>query len=1115
MADIEKQLLRLEYLRDLVTYYDDFLQERAAGEDVKTRLWQVNDCRSHLGFATMKPGADIPTASDVELGEPRPDTSHLYSVRAKGESRQRLNDEAVALIHKIDQEGMPAGGLTDEQKRMLAKFSGYGGNLEFKDPVTGKVEKGSAYEYFTPKPIAEGVWDVLANQLGFAGGRVLDPSAGTGIFGATAPQSCAIDSVELSHWSGRVNQLVNDGPGYKTHICPFERFAAGTPDEVYDAVVTNVPFGTNADRGNNSRLDPKYQKESLQTYFILRSLEKLKPNGMAAFICPTSVLDGKGEREIWLRQQTSLIAEFRGAYRLPSGTFSTANTQTMTDVLFFRKFSEETAQAIQALYANNPDVLRESLVIWDRYEDGHYFDTPEGKRLMIGEEAEIRGNFGSVKKGVVGSDLAKISADLRGETGKTLPKSRIKWDLLELEESAPAAPKEGDIIVQAGQTLRYSGGEWRPVSNAPNEVSDILDRLSQLPDPFAAWSGKVEFGEIERLYENARNQMILDIPEWIGLVVSAIRTECAEKSLTPTRWKQIRLALAVDQVVSESNGKRRNYQEAFPELSAELETAKIRTSAAKKSVGVVAIALRTAARMYVVGQGFSDEWLGKGEDDVGQSEAATQFQNTEEGKIAALRYRTKTQWLRVEDLKRILGDDFDPIAREDWCISADGKTAIPADDYYIGNYAEFLKQIDEQIDAATDPLIKAKLITQKRQAELRITRIDVDRLEFNLRSPFLLPEEKLRFLRRFCSEYAEVVGEGEDRYVTIKVPDPNVDGKILNRVGYYIQSGRVSAGGYKYSEKEEDEERARNEAVQAVQAKVNRLNVQINDWVHAQPDIMERIRQQAEDPSNLRFDMVEDGSDISIPGMKPTLKLHDYQAAFVRRMGRSFGGINGFGTGLGKTFTALASVQHAQNIGVKKKTVFVVPNSTFSNWKKEAETAYTDDELKRCLFVGLRFDEKLQKAVVKSSAYDDDLNVIKLNRHSKIFMTAETFERIRLKDETLAAYENDLRVNEEGYRDTGEKSVNEVKKAKLARVISAIEAHEKKKSAGSPFWEDLGIDSVVLDEAHIFKNSVPAIGFKQAKFLPLTEPSGRGLDAQVKAWYTRGGTACCCLRLLL
>ncbi|MDF0607228.1 hypothetical protein HZU77_016580, partial [Neisseriaceae bacterium TC5R-5] len=185
--------------------------------------------------------------------------------------RKKDNTAAMALLRQIDVGEVDQKALSEEQKTILAKYSGTGGAL-----IGADGKKGSAYEYYTPKPIAEGIWSLLAEQ-GFQGGKVLDPCAGVGVFGATAPLHAAMDAVELNETSGRINGLVNDGPGYVTTVSPFERVAANTPDEEYDAVVSNVPFGGVADRGGNQLLDNRYQKEPLQNYFILRSLEKLRP----------------------------------------------------------------------------------------------------------------------------------------------------------------------------------------------------------------------------------------------------------------------------------------------------------------------------------------------------------------------------------------------------------------------------------------------------------------------------------------------------------------------------------------------------------------------------------------------------------------------------------------------------------------------------------------------------------------------------------------------------------------------------------------------------------------------------------------------------------------------
>jgi len=111
----------------------------------------------------------------------------------------------------------------------------------------------------------------------------------------------------------------------------------------------------------------------------------------------------------------------------------------------------------------------------------------------------------------------------------------------------------------------------------------------------------------------------------------------------------------------------------------------------------------------------------------------------------------------MEDAKGIYGADFDPYASTDWCLSPDGKQVTRADDYYVGNYAEFLRRVDGEIAQATDDTLRAKLLRQKLDAASRIDKVDVSKLTFNLFSPHVTPEEKAEFLRRFVHPSAAVV----------------------------------------------------------------------------------------------------------------------------------------------------------------------------------------------------------------------------------------------------------------------------------------------------------------------------------------------------------------------
>ncbi|WP_347246672.1 hypothetical protein [Thermomonas sp.] len=222
-------LARAKWLRALAMAATDY--KTATSPLLKAKALKArNEARLALGLGRAAPA--VAQESAPEVREPRKATSQFYEFdpNRKHAQRKKDNAEAMALLRKIDAGELAPERLTDADKATLAKYSGLGGALTGADGKTG-----SAYEYYTPKPIAEGIWAMLG-ELGFSGGKVLDPCAGVGIFGATAPLSVAVDAVELNETSGRINGLVNGGPGYTATVSPFEKVADATPDEQYDAV---------------------------------------------------------------------------------------------------------------------------------------------------------------------------------------------------------------------------------------------------------------------------------------------------------------------------------------------------------------------------------------------------------------------------------------------------------------------------------------------------------------------------------------------------------------------------------------------------------------------------------------------------------------------------------------------------------------------------------------------------------------------------------------------------------------------------------------------------------------------------------------------------------------
>lgn len=1056
-------------------------------------------------FETVKGAGEV---RELVSGEPRVDTARFYGEKKRGISRQKLNDEAMAIVRRV--ESGEIKNLSDEDKATLAQYTGCGGGL-----IRPDGKKGSAYEYYTPKAVAEGVWDVL-NEMGFTGGRVLDPCAGTGIFGATSPRNCAIDAVELSEFSGKVNSLINDGPGYMTRIGPFEDFAANTNDGVYDAVVTNVPFGTVADRGANAMLDTKYRDQPLEVYFILRALQKVRPGGMAAFIAPTRCVSGKDGKQQNMRIEASLMAEFLGAYRLPSGTFSAADTDTVTDILFFKRFTQAAEEKIRSMFGPKTKDLKAFNVLWEPFVSGDYFKTPEGQKYVLGETTMTKNRFGdTVETVLAGTKDGKVNpSDIKDLMKvKRLPGSRIDWKALDASEAQAIIYKDGDTIRQAGCTLQMQNGVW--VQIAKDNKAEVLQRLETVNSAYRAFEANVTYQEAKSLYDSfTAGGHEADLPRWFRSAMIEVSRNTAKSGDKIDRfWKKAVIALAVEQVLLErAEDVGCNYILAYPKLSTALKTNLITKTDIKAAGLTTARAMQVARNQYPSKkEGYSAIWRGDVEKEVKQTQAVKDFLQSPEAQLANLAYTRRSLWLRREEVEQIYGPGFDPIGDNGWAVNAQGDVCR-ASDYYYGNYAEFTQRLDDDIKNAASEEIKRKLLSQKTEAETRLRKFDASRLEFNFRSPYLSEYDKLEFLRNFVTRSAFMRADGAAEYASVRTDVKARWGqrndKLLNCFDAYLKSGTVSLGNTRFYDKYDTptaQKAAQEKALGDLREMLHKYNSQLNDWVHANSEIMDRINERANKPENLFFKDEEDGSAFVIPGLKTTNKdgqpigLHDYQNAFVRKMGHSFEGVNAFGVGLGKTFTALAAVQHVQAMGAKKKTIFVVPNAVLSNWRKEAETIYADTS--DCLYVGLRVG-KGGKAKVDPGSYAEDLLKIRENRHSKIFMSMTAFELLRLKDTTLNAYGEYLRQADKSLWPSDDEKEEQVRKARVAKLLTVGE----KKKATAPYLEDLGVDSIVIDEAHFFKNSTNAYDFtgKGAVSMSISAASKRGIDAQIKAWYIRG-----------
>lgn len=452
----------------------------------------------------------------VHMPDNQPPKAEMFNYNKEGEStpakRQSANKKAIELVKMLLDGSLKKEDLTIEQKITLSEYSGNGGNM-----TDANGNKGSQYEYYTPKEIAGGMWELL-KASGFTGGKVLDPCAGTGIFAATAPDGILMDNVELSEVSGTINKAIFENESHKTTISPFEAVAAATPDEQYDAVITNVPFGSNADRGGNQYKDSLYQDESLDHYFILRSLKKLRPNGLAVFMCATKVLTGTRYRK--QRLMMSEMAEFIGAYRLPDHVFGSAGAGVVTDVLVFKKHGSETKARINDVLKEDKQgikLLEKANVYWQPFISGKYYQSYPSN--VLGSATQVKNRYGlveSIQSDATMAEIAKLMQKLGG--------SRIDWEMLQTQESGFITYQDGDTQYFDGVMKIYNNGKWENAElaeNTENIVEQLQQRLSVYGSPLQIIEQRQPLEGLLEIVKTVQDRQISlqVLPDWLRVLM--------------------------------------------------------------------------------------------------------------------------------------------------------------------------------------------------------------------------------------------------------------------------------------------------------------------------------------------------------------------------------------------------------------------------------------------------------------------------------------------------------------------------------------------------------------------------------------------------------------------
>lgn len=1063
----------------------------------------LNNETTETDTAPVLPDTGTDTGGDGEavgVSEERSEVSgqeaQSFGLQKSGiKTREKINAQVKTITDQI-RAGKDPSTLTADEVALLKQYSGKGG-----------LTINSQHEYYTPTPVAEGTWDALQAN-GFENGNVLEPSTGAGVFLATKPTGVIVTGTEIDQTSATVAQILN--PNDKVANQSFEMLAVTAPDNSFDAVIGNVPFG-NA-RGISAHDDPAYKNEKLiERYFVNRVIDKTKPGGLICLVVPVNIIQAKGKAWEKFRIAISEKAEFLGGHKLPSKTFAKQGTSVVVDVLVMRKHGTEFLSKVDDIAF---DTLKTAKVVWGEFVEGRYWQG-EGKRFIHGEFVpKDSSKFRDSDKVIAGENFTdealKRALAIKFD-------SRIDWDILDAAEPIIRNYIDGDRKSINGLDYELQNGDW--VKVVYTETKTALDSAIYGADSLESLQGLMEseagilslgWGHIESIAETFPTV----VPQQVKDALKFSRLQSDEN-----QWRSFRGAVIGAKIEAYLNSGSDNENE-LAELK-ELILHEVVNYGHPGGVSGLVLAGKESKRlgMFINSVDEAGNFSLLLETGTIRQETADYNSNDPVSIVAYLFEQNQDPIdlnlvLSMYDGEAIIEDLGDIAKISGLAISPDG-FIYPYDQYCSGD-------IFPKLQAMRDAMLEEKDQRIIEQYKKQIESIDAKRrvtatedVTFRMRQKWFDKNAyTIEFLHANGFEHTIQYDDEAGEFIS-----KGIGGGLIPQIVNYLNEKPVM-GGVKVSDYKDN---------------IKALEEQFDAFMKSHPN-SEELTNEYNEKFNGYVEFNYSSSDLRLDNAGDRITTHSYQNEAVRRLSREGKGILGFDVGLGKTFSALALQSYNEQMGRAKRTCIVVPDAVLANWYHEHKAFYKNTS--KMLIVGMSpktdkaglalrepiLDEKGKpklldgKPIYQDILRKDDAETIWSKMHSipqsslsLVVMSHTRFELIPTKPETKKRYIDDMMSRELLSAGDADKlmaanpgKVSYADAQNNARLEQKYSDEGKKKQDAYPYFEDMGFDSVMVDEAHAHKNSFkPGKEASRIAYLPTPDPSQRAIDMSLKTAHIR------------
>lgn len=952
-------------------------------------------------------------------------------------TRYQSNAAAIRLLKQIEEDGRLA---SPGEQEVLARFTGWGGLTQVFDPENKEWAEAytqlkgllteKEYEaarssilsaYYTDTTVIGAVYDAV-ERMGIVPGSVLEPACGVGNYFGLLPEkfeNARLYGVELDSISGRIAKQLYQNADIS--LCGFEETAFS--DDLFDLAVGNVPFG---EYGVH---DKRYDREGLliHDYFIIKTLDKLRPGGIAAVITSRGTMD-KGNPAA--RELMAQKAELLGAIRLPNNAFSHSGTEVTTDILFFQKLDREPLQKPE--WTKTAEISEGILI------NSYFAEHPE---MMLGEMVLTTTRYGQ-------------DATCRAFEGEDLK------DKLSEAVGRLAVPRQELLL-----SVRAEGSE---------AVTDIPADAQVRNYSFAKKDGKLYFRENSRmrLVETGKTQTgrimgMMDIRDCARELIE-MQMQGADDDTVEAAQRQ--LSMLYDRFQKQygllnSTGNRLVFRQdsSYP-LLCSLEILDEEGNFERKADIFTKRTIQY--RKPVTHADTAVEALG-----ISIGERAC----VDLGFMAALMGGIEKIPQIVSDLKGIIfktpeSGPFDLAA--DW-----DKGWQTADEYLSGNVRKKLETARAAAETNPEFAVNVDALTKVQPKDLSASEISV-----RLGAPWV----DIKYYKQFMYEVFQTPGKyRNEKMITIKYSDVSgewyVSGKSMDTLnslvsstygtkrinGYAILEATLNQRSIQIYDTETDadgkETRVLNQKETVIaQQKQDALKDAFQNWIFKDADRRVDLCSTYNRLYNSVVPRSYDGSHIVFSGMNPEIALEVHQKNAVARILYGKNTLLAHVVGAGKTYTMTAGAMESKRLGLCRKSMFVVPNHLTEQWGSEFLRLYPGAKV---LVTANKDFEKLnrRKFCAKIATGDYDAVVIGHSQFEKIPLSIErqkaTIER------QIAEIMADLRAT-----DRQDKYMIR----QLERTKKGLEQNLKRLADidqdDTVTFEELGVDRLFVDEAHAYKN---------------------------------------------